>query len=62
MKCHVCDRERPDAQIGVVRFKATTAPISIQFNIRCCIDNHECLAGAEAKAVKWNHGEPVRPL
>ncbi len=48
-KCHVCNEERPDAKISVLKTTwelAGREGIPVQQNVRYCNDRWECEAGA----------------
>jgi len=50
-KCHVCDTERPDAQISVFK-RDISADMNMpagtmDMNVRYCNDNPKCVEGAK---------------
>ena len=50
--CHVCGKDRPDAQISVYTEDSPTVP-GMSVNVRHCNDVATCAAGAPAVAARW---------
>lgn len=46
-KCHVCRRDRPDAQISVHSTTTYIGDVPIKQNVRYCNDNPVCINGAK---------------
>lgn len=44
--CHICKAERPDPKIAVHKTQIQVSGISIQQNVRYCVDNPECVKAA----------------
>ena len=50
--CHVCMRERPDAEIKVVSSRVER-PFVMQRNVRVCHDSIDCAQGAMEMLAEW---------
>ncbi len=48
-KCHICGKERDDAEIDVLTYLLESLQ-GAERNVRYCNDNPECLEGAREKA------------